>query len=186
MTNEIKLSKKAEIISLIINNGGSATFGQMLAIVEEKQLKTGNPLKNEGITKLVSYNMLLNSNYTNVVNNARIKEATANGETAEKFVAKENWFTTIVDSFNGSLIAKKSDTNCQYLKFICNVGVTKNLGYFVNGIEATEEQIKIIKQFKPTTAKAFNQGLENDVIVRTVKLEGIKQIKVGEEVKFAE
>ena len=65
---------KQSIIETLINDGGSATFAQMTAIVEEKQLKTGNPLANAKITKMVNYNMLLNANYTNMVNNRREKE----------------------------------------------------------------------------------------------------------------
>ena len=71
-----------------------------------------------------------------------------------------------------------------YLFFACNNA--KTLKYFVNGVEATEQEIATIKQFKPAPSKAINQGLENDVVVRTVKLEGIKEITCGAKVMFAE
>ena len=81
-------NKKSQIITNLINDGGSATFAQVVAVVEQKMLKTGNPLRNATITKLVNYNMLLNANYQNMVNNARVRE----GKEAD-FQAKENWFT---------------------------------------------------------------------------------------------
>ena len=169
---------KKEIIEALINDGGSATFAQMTAEVEQKQLKTGNPLKNDKITKQVSYNMLLNANYTNMVNNRLKKE----GKEAN-FQAKENWFEKVNDGFNGSIVAKKSDKSELYLFFACNFAKTEK--YFVNGNEATTEQVETIKKFKPADNKATNQGLENDVIVRTVKLSNIKQIKCGANVMFA-
>jgi len=171
--------KKQEIIEMLINDGGSATFAQMVAEVEEKQLKRGNPLASAKVTKVVSYNMLLNANYTNMVNNRRAKE----GKETD-FEAKENWFAKVNDGFNGSIVCNKKDTTALYLFFACNNA--KTLKYFVNGNEATADEIETIKKFKPTTAKATNQGLENDVVVRTVKLNGIKEIICGAKVMFAE
>ena len=170
-------NKKSEIIAKLINDGGSATFAQVVAVVEQKMLKTGNPLRNATITKLVNYNMLLNANYQNMVNNALIRE----GKEAD-FKSKENWFTHVNDSFNGSIVAKKSDLTCEYLKFACNNAVTEK--YYVNGIEATETDMETIKQFKQKSSKAVNQGLDKDVVARTIKIEGIKSIKCGEKLIF--
>ena len=170
---------KQSIIEMLINDGGSATFANMLAEVEEKQLKRGNPLATAKVTKLVNYNMLLNANYTNMVNNRREKE----GKEAD-FEAKENWFAKVNDGFNGSIVRNKKDHTALYLFFACNNAKTEK--YFVNGVEATPEQVETIKQFKPATPKATNQGLENDVVVRTVKLNGIKEITCGAKVMFAE
>ena len=66
--------------------------------------------------------------------------------------------------------------------FACNNSETQK--YFVNGIEATETDMEIIKQFKQKSAKAVNQGLENDVVVRTIKMEGIEEIKCGNTIIF--
>ena len=170
-------NKKSQIVASLIKDGGSAKFASVLAEVEQKMLKTGNPLRNAIITKLVDYNMLLNANYQNQVNNALIRE----GKDAN-FVAKENWFTPINDSFNGSIVAKKSDLTCEYLKFACNNAKTEM--YFVNGIEATETELETIKQFKQKSSKAVNQGLDNDVVIRTIKIEGIEAIKCGEKLIF--
>ena len=172
------LNNKSEVIANLINDGGSATFANVVAEVAQKQLKRGNPLKDATITKLVSYNMLLNANYQNMVNNQRVRE----NKDAD-FKAKENWFTKVNDGFNGSIVAKKSDTTCEYLFFACNNAITSK--YYVDGIEATMEQIETIKAFRPKVTKAVNQGLKNDVVVRTIKLEGIKEIKCGEKLIFA-
>lgn len=170
------MNKKSEIIANLINDGGSARFARVIAIVEQKMKKTGNPLKNEVVTKLVEYQMLLNANYSNLVNNALKRE---NKEA--NFVAKDNWFTKVNDGFNGSIVAKKSDTTCQYLFFACNQAKTQK--YFINGIEAQTKDIEVIKQFKQTSS-APHQGLNDEIIVRTIKIEGIKEIKSGDTIIF--
>ena len=170
-------NKKSQIIASLINDGGSATFAQVKAVVEQKMYKTGNPLRKAIITKLVDYNMVLNANYQNMVNNARIRE----GKDAD-FVSKENWFVPVNDGFNGSIVAKKSDLTCEYLKFACNNAKTEK--YFVNGVEATESEIEIIKQFKEKAKLPTNQGLDKNVIIRTIKMEGIAEIKCGEKLIF--
>ena len=160
-----------ETLKAFINDGGKATHGKIVAVVEQKMLKRGNPLKDAEVTKLVTYMARLNNNYQNAVNNQRLREGKEGN-----FESKENWFTTIFDSFNGSLVAKKSDLNCHYLKMIVNYAVTHT--YFVNGIEATAEQIETIKQFKQKSSAA-NQNLDTEIIVRTIKTDNIISIKTG-------
>jgi hypothetical protein len=124
------------------------------------------------VTKIVNYRVLLNANYQNMVNNARIRE----GKEAN-FQSKESWFVKVNDGFNGSIVAKKSDTNCKYLLFACNDAKVEK--YLIDGIEATSEQIDTINKFKSKPSKNTNQGLDYDVVVRTIKIDGIKEIKCG-------
>lgn len=166
-----------EILKQFINDGGSATFGSVLAQVEQKMFKTGNPLKNCEVTKLVTYNVSLNCNYQNSVNNALGREGKE-----QNFVSKENWHKTVYDSFNGSIVAKKSDESCTYLKMIVNSATTHQ--YFVNGILATDEQIETIKQFKQKSSAA-NQNLDNEIVVRTIKIQNILKVKAGGDILTA-
>lgn len=166
-----------ETLKAFINDGGKATHGKIVAVVEQKMLKRGNPLKDAEVTKLVTYMARLNNNYQNAVNNQRLREGKDND-----FVSKENWFSNIYDSFNGSLVAKKSDEKCTYLKMI--VSSAKTHVYFVNGIEATTEQVETIKQFKQKSSAA-NQNLDTEVVVRTIKTENIVSVKTGgQELEF--
>jgi hypothetical protein len=157
------------LIATLINDGGSATFAQIVAVVEQKMKKTGNALRNCVITKRVNYNVLLNANYTNMVNNQLARE----GKEAD-FQAKENWFKTIFDSFNGSIVCHKDDPTRLYLKFACNEAQT--LCYFVDGVEATPEQVAIIKEFRQVSSTPTNQGTDKPIIIRTVKVENIKEV----------
>lgn len=170
----ITLSKKEQIICEAINDGGAATFANVLAVVKQTMLKRGNPLKDAEITKLTEYKVSLNNNYQNRVNNARISE----GKEAD-FNSVENWHMKVYDSFNGSIVANKSNMSDRYLLMIVNNSKTHK--YFVDGVEATPEQLEIIKTYKQKSNKATNQGLENDIICRTIKISGIRQINVNKQ-----
>lgn len=165
---------KEQIIFKAINDGGSATFATIIANVEQKMLKTGNPLRNEVVTKLVNYKFMLNAVYQNAVNNKRIKE----GKQAD-FKAQSNWHEKVYDSINGAIVCNKNKPENKYLSGI--VESADNLQYYVNGIEATDEQIEIIKQFKQKSS-APNQGLEDEVTFRTIKIEGIKEVRANKNI----
>jgi hypothetical protein len=169
-----KLNNKEQIIFQAINDGGSATFATIIANVEQKMLKTGNPLRNAVVTKLVDYKFLLNAVYQNAVNNQRIRE----GKEAD-FKAQSNWHEKVYDSVNGAIVCNKNKRENTYLSGI--VQSAENLKYFVDGIEATAEQIEIIKQFKQKSS-APNQKLENEITFRTIKIEGIKEVRANKNV----
>ena len=173
------METKVKQIENLIKDGGSAKFAKLIAEVQQKVKKTNNPLRNSVITKLVTYQMSLNCNYQNKVNAKLEKE-----HKEPNFQAKENWFVKVNDSYNGSIVAKKSNQAELYLLFICeHANINK---YLVDGQEATPEQITIINQFKEEPQTPTNQGLNNPIIVRTIKIENIKQIKCGETLTFSE
>jgi hypothetical protein len=163
-----------ETLKNFINDGGKASHGHIVALTDQKMLKTGNPLNGMTVTKLVSYIAALNVNYQNCVNNALVREGKD-----KNFVAKEAWFTKVYDKFNGSIVAKKSDLNCHYLMFMLKKAVTHR--YFVNGVEATAEQIDIIKQFKQKSSGPKNQNLDIPIQPLTIKAENIISVKTGGE-----
>jgi hypothetical protein len=165
------LNNKEQQIIDAINDGGSATFATIIANVEQKMLKRGNPLATAKITKLVDYKFSLNCIYENAVNSQRKRE-----EKEADFVAKSNWHTKVHDSKNGSIVANKNNMDSRYLSGIVNGAET--LKYFINGIEATAEEIEVIKQFKQKSS-APNQNLDNEIIFRTIKIEGIKEVRAN-------
>ena len=166
-----------ETLKNFINDGGKATHGHIVALTEQKMLKTGNPLRDAEVTKLVSYIAALNVNYANCVNNALEREGKD-----KNFVAKEAWFTKVYDNFNGSIVAKKSDLNCHYLMFVLKKAVTHR--YFVNGVEATAEQVEVIRQFKQSSSSPKNQNLDSPIQPLTIKTENIISVKTGGEELF--
>ena len=174
------MSKINNILALL-NDGGSATFASVTALVSHTMVKTHkesgetNPLWNhkENITKRVKYLVTLNGVYENAVNNQRIRE----GKEAD-FKAKPNWHTPVFDTKNGSIVCNRNKPEDMYLKVAVNSAETTE--WFVNGKEATADEIANIKKFK-SQSSAKNQGLEKEIVIRTISVEGIEKIN-GKEV----
>jgi hypothetical protein len=162
---------KEQTILAAINDGGSATFASVTATVEHKVAKTNNPLRQSTITKRVKYRVILNANYANVVNNQRVRE----GKEAD-FVPKANWHEKVYDSVNGSIVRNRKDHDSTYLSAIVQSADVQQ--FFVDGREATESEIATIKSFTPQKSAA-NQGVEKEVIFRTIKIGNIESITVN-------
>ena len=169
MQNLTTLNKKELEIINAINDGGSATFATIVAKVEQKMLKKGNPLRNSLIEKLVNYKFTLNAIYSNAVNSQRKKE-----EKDANFVAKQNWHSKVYDTKNGAIVCNIKNTDKRYLSGIVNDA--QIITYFVDGVEATKEEVEIIKEFRQKQSKPTNQGLENDVIFRVIEINNIKKV----------
>jgi hypothetical protein len=163
------LNNKEQQIIDAINDGGSATFATIIAKVEQKMLKKGNPLRSSKIEKLVNYKFTLNAIYSNAVNSQRKKE-----EKDADFVAKQNWHSKVYDSKNGAIVCNVKNTDKRYLSGIVNDA--QIITYFVDGVEATKEEVEIIKEFRQKQSKPTNQGLENDVIFRVIEIDNIKKV----------
>jgi len=179
------MQSKVDFIKELIKDGGSATFATIVAEVSEKLPKTNNPFRKNFVTKEVEYHALLNGNYANAVNNRLEKE----GKEAN-FEAKKNWHEKEFDGFNGSILKNskpKDEESAQkrYLAVNCQ-GTSKVNRYFIDGIEATAEEVEQLEAFKALQPKKSpkNQGLEegNEVIFRTVDIAGIKEIRVNKHV----
>jgi hypothetical protein len=168
MSNQTLNKKELEIINAI-NDGGSATFATIIAKVEQKMLKKGNPLRSSKIEKLVNYKFTLNAIYSNAVNSQRKRE---NKDT--NFVAKQNWHSKVYDSKNGAIVCNVKNTDKRYLSGIVNNA--EIITYFVDGVEATKEEVEIIKEFRQKQSKPTNQNLDSDIIFRVIEIDNIKKV----------
>jgi len=171
------MNTKLEVLKSLITDGGSAKFARVEATVSQKQTKTGNPLRDAVITKDVTYNVSLNCNYGKMVNKRLEKE----GKDAN-FVPKLNWHEKEFYGNNGSMVRNRKNHDDKYLMVIVDRATTD--AYFVNGVLATASQVETIKEFRPKSSGSAGQGLENEVIVRTIKLENINLVKCGSTILF--
>ena len=160
----------------MLNDGGSATFASVVAqvsvpmVLKHKESGDKNPLwatAKKGVTKRTKFNVLLNSVYSNMVNNQLERE----GKEAN-FKAKPNWFEAVFDTQNGSIVRNRNKHEDLFLKVAVNSAETT--AYFINGIEATAEEVEIIKKFREVSKKPTNQGTDKPIIIRTISLEGIE------------
>ena len=168
--------KKVQNLLTMLNDGGSSTFASLVAIVsvpmvlKHKESGDKNPLwatAKKGVTKRTKYNVLLNSIYSNMVNNQLVRE-----DKEANFVAKPNWFEAVYDTNNGSIVRNRNKHEDLFLKVAVNSAETT--AYFVNGIEATADQLETIKKFKEKSSMPKNQGTDKPIIIRTISMEGIE------------
>lgn len=164
----------AWIIAYIIGDGKSATFGSIVAVVEQKMKKTGNPFRDFLIEKVGKYMVTFNTNYQNVVNNQLKRE----GQEAD-FEAQGNWFHKGFDAYNGSIVVKNDGNNKGKFYLSCIVNGYEKFGYLINGVPANAEQTKIIEQYKVASSSPTNQGTEKPIIFRTFMLENIREINAN-------
>jgi len=169
------MSKLNNILALL-NDGGSAEFASVVALVSQSMVKTDkesgeiNSLwyAKEGVTKRTTYQVTLNGIYQNMVNNQREREGKE-----RDFKAKPNWFEPVFDSVNGSVVCNKNSKEDYYLKVAVRSAVTSE--YFIEGRTATEQEIATIKKFR-SSSKPKNQGTEKEITIRTIWIEGIEKI----------
>ena len=122
----------------LLNDGGSATFASVQAVVSQSMIKTNketgeiNSLwyAKEGITKRTTYQVSLNCIYQNMVNNQREREGKE-----KDFKAKPNWFEPVFDSENGSIVCNKNNKDDYYLKVAVRSAQTSE--YFIEGRTGT-------------------------------------------------
>jgi hypothetical protein len=185
------------VIRVLINEGKSATFATLKAVVEVDQVQkivdkesglilAYNPFwlgrgNKPEIRKRTTYNPLLNVNYERLVNSGLVKE----GKTPD-FQSVPNWMTKIHDTDNGNICTHKADavvdekgnfirftTDNPRLYIMCylkGANKSKTTDYYINGVLATPEQVETIKKFIPKPKEAEQGGLEEKVVVRTITI----------------
>lgn len=169
-TKEITVAELSLLLQSI--DGSSATAISMLIATEPAWKKTDNKFIANKCLKVAKYNALLNINYTNSVNNQREKEGVE-----PDFQAQQNWHTKKYDSFNGCVACKMDGNKKQEYLFIKNNN-SETLGYTIDGRVANDNEVIELKAFLPTKSAPKNQGIENPIIVQTIKLENIKLVKL--------
>ncbi len=167
MNSQEKIEKLQTIV-----NGVDPTEVSIVVETEVKLLKTGNPLKDNKVSKTSLVTLTLNQIYEEVVNEQLEKE----GKETD-FKSQSAWYQNLLED-NNYLICNKKDNSKVYIKGI--VKDTKHISYLVDGVGATEEQLEYINTYKPKTSAPSNQGTETPVIIRTYSIDGLLSMNVGE------
>lgn len=168
-------------LSLILQKIDGSAASQFWMVIEtapklvQKFRDTGLPSpfsKEDSVTKLTRYNGMLNFNYTNSVNNQLERE----GKDAN-FQAQENWHTKKYDEYNGCVAKKAEKGGTQEYLFYKDTNCER-LAYLLNGVVVTAEQEKAIKALSPIYSAPTNQGTDEAILVKTVKLQNIRLLRV--------
>lgn len=144
------------------------------------EVKTAAKYKTLSVTKMTKANVQL---FSDVKANPYVRAVersvkNLSGEAVD-FTVSENWFEHTPECYS---IVKHSTKGDAYLYALFNNAKSV---YFIDGVEATKDAV--LELLTPSARKAATEtvtynvtnDVEHTVIVRTIKLENIKSIKVG-------
>jgi len=155
----MKTITKQELLNIVAKQKG-ATFVSIETETEQKLLGgKSNPLK--GLIKRSKIAGVLNGNYTNMVNNQRIRE-----EKESDFVAQPRVWGIRIE---GTPLIKHKDNYYIEVK----VQSTQKPDYFLGEKRIENDDVK---PFLPQ--RKANQGLDTDIILRDYNISSIKRIKI--------
>lgn len=141
--------------------------------------KTGNPLADHDVVKLVNTEFNFGIIYENAVANRASKEQ---GEKVAFVAEKAKGYEWEIYPY--LLRAVKTDE--LQVRFYCKQGAKTEVVYFVDGHLATDSEIAIIKEFAQTSSWSVKQAeagcTENQVKPRNVRLKNIIKLAMDGEV----
>lgn len=134
-------------------------------------------------TKTTRYtNLSFQRNYANACTNRAEDNSTP-------YIAEKPKGRSWVEGLEGILLVSDTDPNKFYLRVSENKNTTRQTTYFVDGNEATAEEVAIIKEFLPTKKtyvcqKQIENGIaeDNQVIVKDFCVDNIVSIQFGKKV----
>ena len=162
--NNNKEVTKDQLVKVLMGLTGS-TFATITAETELKMNKKNNPYYGE-VTKVTEANVNINFNYTNAVNNARLKEGNE-----EEFVAQPRKWGQKVP---GTPLVLHEGNYYLEARFL---GYSKTNSVYYHNNKVVEKTL--LESFIPAVREAKNQDLENEVIVRSFKIQSIKEVLVN-------
>lgn len=170
------------IISWTRANIGRNQFGVSIkTMTEPKMNKTGNPYFGRVVKVKVSNNVALGRDYAAKVNKTLEKNDLEPNFKAQKASGRS--------PLGNDLLFEVSDKNPNvcYLRVMYNKNSTSTEELFLDGVKATPEEVKAIKEFFPKPSAPKKQmacGLAEEDCERIVcyKLESIMEIKQGAKV----
>lgn len=172
-----------------MKNYNKGTFGTCVETFTTPEMNKGgrggiapNPLYNRVEKHTIYTNVRLGVSYENVIKAKmeRAGEDPANWQSQASNVGK---------FYNEYLLQSRKDENQFYLKIGLFPNTKTESTYFVDGIQATKEQLEIIKAYTPAKSKPAKQieaGIPEDevYIIVSPKLDNVAKIQHGERVLY--
>ena len=141
--------------------GNKVTFASLLTETEPKMRKTNNPFYGK-VTKRTQQVIQLNRDYS--------KATDLHGE-----LSGREW---IVPNL---MLKGEKNPDQVYLRTYVKPGNNPiKSTFYVEGVEATAEQVAEIKTFIPPSAPAVDTLNGGEIIPRDYKIEGVKRLTIGD------
>ena len=171
------------------NLGSSALFASIIMDTDPKLLKGGrsgvavNPLKDNDVRKISKSVVQLNRSYDKGVTN---KVAKVTGELSKDWEVEPMKGRHWLEGYENLIAVSDKDDSVKYLRTYVgeNPNIKTTVKYTVDGRDATDDELKIIKEYSPKkyeSNKQAEQGLEGNEQVqpRDVTLTNVVKLKVG-------
>jgi hypothetical protein len=159
---------KERLAQILFDMKGAKIVG-VTTKTQPKMRKTDNPYLDR-VFKITQYNAVLNADYTKSVNRQRDKEGLETD-----FVALPNWQVPVNrDDGTRTPLVRKSDGTKTYLQM--KVEKTSSIIVDENGRPYQEDDLARIRSFFPTQSES-RQGVEKEVVIRTVDLDNVKEFR---------
>jgi len=166
--NEIKHVTKEQLVKVLMSLVGS-TFATIVSETDVKMNKKNNPYYGT-ITKLTRANVNINFIYANAVNNARLKE----GKEAD-FVPQARKWGEKVPGTPLVLHEGKYYLECRFLGY----EKTKSIYFHNTDTGSALIEKSIIEEYLPKVSESKTQDLENEIVLRSFKIESIREVFVN-------
>lgn len=140
--------------------------------------KKGNPLVNSEVTKEQVARVKPRTSYVEEVNAKRLAEGKSSN-----FEPTDTWHDNIFTGINGNILTSRKTSEANKKIYVSGViEEFSNLKYYIDGVPADEEQVKIIKTYLPGSKSYVSktQDLEEEVIYRTFDIENILEVIINE------
>lgn len=164
MSKEIVNVTEAELVEILRNVKGP-TPATVVAESVVKMNKKGNPYHNL-VTKKQESNVFINFNYANSVNKRLVKE----GKEADFVPSERVWGSRITGT---PLVEHKG-------AYYVEAGfLTKNAPKVSYTYDNKEVEKELFEDFLPKSSSSSRQGLEEEVVMRTFKVESVLEMRFG-------
>ena len=150
---------------------------------KDRLTKQPNPYLGRVEKRTTYSNVLLGSDYSTIVE-SRARMTADNPKDVGAYDAEKSRFGAWIDPEKGKFLRQKNGQT--YLQFLYRRNTTNKPIWFIDGREATQQEIADIKRFltasNPTCKKQIEFGVDADnvVHVRCPKLESVRLISWGE------
>ena len=200
----ISISQR-DFVDRLCSLGNKTTFVQLRSVTEPDMRKTNNRFY--GLVKKASYlNGVINFDYQQMVNNARVRENIENventladygipadkinnfiksvksdiAENTDNFVAAaRKWGEHFVNPVTGEKSKTVITHKDSFYLQIAVIHTTKPVYMWNNGSLMTEEEIEEMKAFFPAKSEGETQQLEKPYIIRDYKLDNIVSVSMN-------
>ena len=155
---------------VLINNAKRGTFAKVIQVSDPKFKKgVSNELGITSALKVTELSVILGSEYQNRVESQLVKE----NKDISEYQKGESWWKPANENY--TIAEHKKNDKLKYLIYSPYANSYPRSKYLINGKIKSD----VPDSLKPSKSKPTNQGTDKEVLIRVLKLDGIRTIQFG-------